>query len=138
MAKYQEFSFRSLDVGFDLRQTQTEINRPASIGSPNEYVVVIWDDGKHEGRACDCGSSLRKAGFLVSASWFAGRDDWGQPVVPVGQEDRDVFAKAGAMERGAWQWARANQGFGGDFDAWLALDDNTRAEYENGAAGIPT
>ncbi len=38
----------------------------------------------------------------------------------------------------AWQWAAANQGFDGTFVEWQSQDDNERAAYELGAAGIPT
>lgn len=76
-------SLRSIDVGFDLRSTQDQIARPTQIGSPSEEITVLWDGGEKTGRACDCGSALRKAGYRVSPSWFAGRGDWGQEVVPV-------------------------------------------------------
>jgi hypothetical protein len=41
-------------------------------------------------------------------------------------------------EKHAFAWARASQGFAGTFGEWLALDDEERAAFERGAAGIPT
>jgi hypothetical protein len=41
-------------------------------------------------------------------------------------------------EREAFVWAVANQGFAGSFGDWMAQDDEERAAYEAGAAGIPT
>lgn len=41
-------------------------------------------------------------------------------------------------EERAYKWAVANQGYAGTFAEWLALDADERAEYEAGAAGIPT
>lgn len=38
----------------------------------------------------------------------------------------------------AWQWAVAHQGFVGDYAAWQSQDDDERAAYDAGAAGIPT
>ena len=38
----------------------------------------------------------------------------------------------------AHRWAVDNQGFEGDYSSWCQLDDEERAEYEAGAAGIPT
>lgn len=49
--------------------------------------------------------------------------------------DHPECADALAKEKAAFQWATANQGFDGDFSAWLDLDDDVRAEYEQGAAG---
>jgi len=41
-------------------------------------------------------------------------------------------------ERRAYQWAAANQGYAGTYEDWLSLPANERAEYELGAAGVPT
>lgn len=41
-------------------------------------------------------------------------------------------------EEQAYKWAKANQGFEGTLEQWLALPADERAEYEQGAAGIPT
>lgn len=51
---------------------------------------------------------------------------------------RVVVCATGLTDEAAWKWARDNQGFDGDFAAWQAQDDEDRAEYEDGAAGIPT
>lgn len=45
---------------------------------------------------------------------------------------------AASDERSSFRWAVANQGFDGDFAAWQSLSADDRAEYEAGAAGIPT
>lgn len=49
-----------------------------------------------------------------------------------------VMLSTGGSDMQAWRWAAANQGFDGDFAAWQSLDDDERAEYEKGAAGLPT
>ena len=41
-------------------------------------------------------------------------------------------------EKKAFFWAANNQGFAGTYEEWLALSDVDRAEYELGAAGVPT
>jgi len=41
-------------------------------------------------------------------------------------------------DKEAHQWAVENQGYDGDYLAWSHQDDEDRAEYEDGAAGIPT
>ena len=38
----------------------------------------------------------------------------------------------------AWRWASDQQGFDGSYGDWTRQDDDERAEYEAGAAGIPT
>ena len=38
----------------------------------------------------------------------------------------------------AYAWARDNQGFVGSLEDWRNLPASIRAEYEAGAAGIPT
>lgn len=51
------------------------------------------------------------------------------------------MSKQGMMyitEQEKYEWACANQGFAGSLDDWLAMSENERQEYENGAAGIPT
>lgn len=45
---------------------------------------------------------------------------------------------ANTAELMAWKWAVANQGYTGTYEEWLAMDADERAEYEDGAAGIPT
>lgn len=44
-----------------------------------------------------------------------------------------VLCSTGLPDRSAWEWASINQGFDGDYDAWTAMDDDERAEYEAGA-----
>ena len=98
MTSIKNFSFRSIDIGFDLRLTGHEIARPRDIGAPSETITVEWDGGSHTGRACDCGARLRKAGYRVSASWFAGRADWGQPIIPPGHaEECALFDRIGQL-----------------------------------------
>ncbi len=38
----------------------------------------------------------------------------------------------------AYRYAASSQGFGGDYSEWQSQDDDERAEYETGAAGIGT
>ena len=41
-------------------------------------------------------------------------------------------------DEAAYRYAVASQGFVGSYDDWTAQDADERAEYELGAAGIPT
>lgn len=41
-------------------------------------------------------------------------------------------------EREAYEYAVANQDYRGTWEEWLAMDADTRHQYELGAAGIPT
>jgi hypothetical protein len=91
-------SLKSLDVGFSLRDTQHAISRPTEIGSPSEIFVCVTDEGEITGRCCDIGSQLRKAGYNIAADWFAGRSDWGHPVVPPGfAAEHAIFEAVGKM-----------------------------------------
>ena len=49
-----------------------------------------------------------------------------------------IVLESGATDEAAWQWAMRQQGFTGDFAAWQSMDDEERAEYEAGAAGVGT
>ena len=42
------------------------------------------------------------------------------------------------FERMAYRWAASQQGYAGTYAEWLAMPAKERAEYEDGAAGIPT
>lgn len=54
----------------------------------------------------------------------------------------DVASAKRALSAGehdqAYRYAVRSQGFTGTYQDWLALADDERAEYEAGAAGIPT
>lgn len=91
------YSFRALDVGFDLRTTGETIARPESVGCPSETITVLFDGGETTGPCCDCGAALRRAGYTVSQDWFAGRKDWGRPLVLPGQADRDLYREVKAQ-----------------------------------------
>ena len=47
-------------------------------------------------------------------------------------------APAKEGEAQAFAWAKENQGFAGTFADWSSQSAESRAAYENGAAGIPT
>lgn len=49
-----------------------------------------------------------------------------------------VVCQTGMTDHDAWQYAVAEQGYGGDYDSWAAQDDDERAAYEAGANGIGT
>jgi len=53
-------------------------------------------------------------------------------------DQADMVRGRVAGEEKAHAWATANQGFTGDFAEWTSQDDEERAEYESGAAGLPT
>jgi hypothetical protein len=53
-------------------------------------------------------------------------------------DQADMVKGRVAGDREAYEYAKANQGFGGDYSEWQAQDDDERAEYELGAAGVPT
>jgi hypothetical protein len=45
-----------------------------------------------------------------------------------------LITATGATDRSAWQYARLEQSFDGDYADWLRLDDAERDEYEFGAS----
>ncbi len=49
-----------------------------------------------------------------------------------------VITPGGCSDEQAWRWACQNQGYDGTFADWQSLDNDERAEFEMGAAGIPT
>ena len=49
-----------------------------------------------------------------------------------------VTINDGITDKEAHRWAVTDQGYEGDYLSWSNQDDKERAEYEDGAAGIPT
>lgn len=56
-----------------------------------------------------------------------------------GEAGYDLLAQmAAASEARAYRWAVGNQGYVGSLSDWMSLSADERAEFERGAAGIPT
>lgn len=94
------------DVGFDLRTVGTPIMRPDGIGYPGQLIEVRFDGTNGvvtmKDRAMDCGAALRRAGYTVDKSWFAGRTDWGRLLaITTAASEQAVFKLAGELEDAA-------------------------------------
>jgi hypothetical protein len=97
-------------------------------------------DLARDGKGCrkQGGYSDRHIAYVGSDGYLYADDACEQVIWPSqGRSNGAVRADLGDDGR-AWKWAQQNQGFDGDFAAWLSLSDDDRAAYEAGAAGIPT
>ena len=73
-------------------------------------------------------------GWTRHSEWASYRDAVDQADMVHGR----VITPGGGTDYAAWQYAVAAQGYADDYAAWQGQDDDERAEYEHGAAGIPT
>lgn len=65
-------------------------------------------------------------------------ESYEEAVIQAGIVRGRILCPTGLPDTEAWKWAVRMQGFTGTYEEWKELNDETRQQYEDGAAGIGT